>query len=213
MSQRRILLRMKHNLSGKRFGRLEAIQIVGQAINNRAYLWLCRCDCGNEIVTRSHNLVHGDSKSCGCLHKEITSRMSRKHGMCGTRTYKAWDAMIQRCENKNNHQYKNYGARGIKVCDRWCKFENFYADMGEAPAGLTLDRTDNDGDNNPSNCRWVTMKQQLRNTRKNRNITCNGKTMCVSAWSEELGIHKNTITNRLDRAGLPVEQALGLVGG
>lgn len=127
--------------------------------------WICKCKCG---VTRSVNsamLISGNSQSCGCLQSEQVSKRNTIHGYYGTPTYDAWNSMIDRCSNKNLRTWKWYGARGISVCKRWNKFENFLKDMGEKLKGLTLDRINNDGNYERKNCRWADWSTQNKNRR------------------------------------------------
>lgn len=131
-----------------------------------------------------------------------------QHGQSYTKTYVSWRQMWMRCSNPNVKQYQWYGARGIKVCDRWKDFKNFYADMGNRPEGLTLDRIDNDGDYEPSNCRWATQQEQQRNRRDNVWLTLNGQTLTLTEWGRQLGISKVTLCARLTRYGWSVERAL-----
>src|SRR5688572_29552695 len=160
----------KLDLTGRRFGRLTAIKDIGKT-NQGVYNWLCRCDCGNEIVVRGTSLTYGSTKSCGCLISESTSKRFKKHGKSnGSDEYLAWENMKARCYQKSNIRYGEYGGRGIIVCDRWKNsFENFYSDVGNRPSKLhSLDRfPDVNGNYEPRNVRWATMAQQNRNKRDN----------------------------------------------
>lgn len=157
------------DIKDERYGRW----VVLERADTKSYgdaMWLCRCDCGTERVVMGNSLRRGTSKSCGCLSAEIArSRMTGaknylKHGHSGTKIYAIWSAMKQRCYNPDNDSYLRYGARGITVCDAWREsFETFYADVGDAPEGLTLDRIDNDGNYEPGNIRWATRQQQADN--------------------------------------------------
>ena len=198
------------DLSGKRFGRLT---VISRAPNLKPGVtrWNCVCDCGNKTITTSVALYTGRSKSCGCLHRETAKNQglaSRKHGEVKTKLYRIWSNMKTRCQNQNNKNYKRWGARGIKVCDEWSNsFVAFrdWANSNGFKTTLSLDRIDNNKGYFPDNCRWVTAKAQARNTRKNRIIEYNGQRKCLSEWSEELGIHANTLINRLKH--LSVEEA------
>ena len=135
--------------------------------------------------------------------------LSQRHGMYGTPTWIAWQAMQARCRDPKRRDYGRYGGRGITVCARWETFELFFADMGTRPAGTTLDRIDGDGHYEPGNCRWATAIQQNRNRSNNRRLTYRGMTLCIADWSERTGISPTTLWRRLKR-GWSVEQALGL---
>lgn len=129
-----------------------------------------------------------------------------KHGMKHTRTYQKWNSMKNRCFNPRLKNYKNYGGRGISVCESWLKFENFLSDMGIAPDAHSLERIDNDGNYEPGNVRWATAKEQQRNKRNSRFITYRGKTLTVAAWAEELGLPITALSKRL-QYGWGVERA------
>jgi hypothetical protein len=172
---------------------------------------ICRCDCGSEIETRARCL-RGGTKSCGCLNREIIQRASLSHGHAKrgmtSRTYRAWSNMHTRCQNPSNNRFEHYGGRGILVCERWNDFENFLADMGEVPPGLTLERDDVNGDYQPGNRRWAFNHEQQNNKRNNRRIEFRGETRTLSQWARRLGIPDGTIPNRLGQLGWPVERAL-----
>lgn len=182
------------DLSGRRFSRLV---VLGSAERVGRYnRWQCRCDCGRQTIVRTASLNNGSTQSCGCLK----GRSNRTHGRCHTREYAAWLNMRQRCTNSNRPDWMHYGERGITICPAWDSFEQFYADMGNAPLGHSLDRIDVNGNYEPGNCRWATHTEQMRNTRANRFITFRGKTQTLRAWSEELRVNYTTLHSRLRRA-------------
>jgi len=162
------------NLTGRRFGRLVVLQLNKKTSPRRTF-WDCQCDCGKRTVTRTDALTRGMAQSCGCLPLEKNAQKLTIHGYTskgrvnGNRTYVSWKGMKMRCNNPNDEHYPDYGARGIRVCDRWVNdFKAFVADMGERPEGLTLDRIDVDGNYEPSNCRWADYFTQNNNTRRNK---------------------------------------------
>lgn len=194
------------DLVGKKFSRLTVISRAGN--KGKHARWNCKCDCGNEVVVHGGNIRRGHTRSCGCLHSETIKECNKTHGMCEKKEYGVWAEMIKRCTNPNYKRYKDYGGRGISVCDRWRKFENFYADMGDRPKGTSIDRIDNDGNYNPNNCRWATNKEQCRNQRSNVMLTFQGRTLCLSDWAVVVGIGRTTIRNRLSTLNWSVEKAL-----
>jgi hypothetical protein len=197
------------NLTGRVFERLTVVRYVGHDKTKRA-IWECRCSCSALVTVRAWNLKNGHCRSCGCLQAETAGDHCRKHGRSGTRVFRIWNSMRQRCSNPNNQDYDQYGGRGIKVCERWDSFANFLADMGEPPDGMTLDRfPDQNGNYEPANCRWATPSQQARNRRSNRVVTFNGKTQTLVEWGEETGHGMRRLAARL-KLGWTVERALTL---
>jgi len=200
-------------IAGIKFGRLLAICPVSKD-RFGYWLWLCKCDCDKDVVKKGASLVNGTTRSCGCLHRELLAERNRygrgrsnrrergpslKGNVSRTKMYMVWVQMKQRCLNPNNRQWSRYGGRGIKVCARWENdFNAFLSDMGEAPPGLSLDRfPDNNGNYEPSNCRWATKSQQARNTRRNRFLTYNGETFTLTEWAEKLGINPKHLHKRI----------------
>lgn len=176
--------------------------------------WVCLCACGTSVVVKGHKLLSGNNKSCGCLKRSVLGDSTRTHGKANSRVtgysnrvYGVWQAMRDRCSNPNRKDYYRYGGRGITVCKRWEKFENFLKDIGEPSLGLTLDRINNDGDYKPSNCRWATRKEQSHNSTATRHITINKTTRTLKQWLGHFKISKDTFYRRI-RKGLTEQQAL-----
>jgi hypothetical protein len=190
---------------GERYGRL---LVVGRAPNksdkDTNARWVCACDCGRETTQYGQDLKKGKVVSCGCWNDE----KKFKHGMARQPVYKVWQQLHQRCENPKAPKFYNYGGRGIKVCERWKSFENFAADMGIRPEGYSIERINNDGDYEPSNCMWATTKQQLNNRRISRFIELNGERKTIAQWADQLGVKYDLIRCRIDRYGWSIERAL-----
>lgn len=202
--------------AGQRFGRLVVMYINGRD-DHRNILWLCKCDCGNEISIPASSLKNININSCGCLrdqlmqHNEYATKHGHNRKNKSTTTYNTWVSMTQRCHNTKRNDYKYYGGRGIKVCSRWRNsFEDFLADMGERPDGMTLDRINNDGDYKPVNCRWASIDEQCRNKSNNRMITIDGITKCLFVWCKILNLNYSTVYSRITTKKWPVRQALEL---
>lgn len=180
---------IRENLLHQKFGQLTAIGIAGRDVHKKI-LWLWRCDCGTYKVLPAQKLKSDGTKSCGC------SRHTPLHGMCETPTYTTWRDMKSRCDSPNNTKYANYGQCGVSVCERWYKFENFCADMGERPHGTTIERIDNSKGYSPDNCKWASQSEQMRNTRRNVWLTLNDETMCLTDWATRMKLSKGCLAYR-----------------
>lgn len=195
------------DLTGKRFGRLTVLEFSACRANGAH--WLCRCECGNETVVGSVHLGNGHSQSCGCFGREQRLVANTTHGMSNTPEFRSWAHTLSRCYNTRVAKYPRYGGRGIQVCDRWrISFEAFFADMGPKPSPRhSIERIDNDGNYEPGNCVWATAPEQSRNKSNTVRLTFAGRTQCVAAWAEELGMRVTTLWGRLNR-GWSVERTL-----
>lgn len=193
----------RDDITGKKFGRLTVIKMVERNKFNQIQ-YLCKCECGNEKIILGSVLRSGHTQSCGCLHKEIIGKASKKHGKTNTRIYQTWCNIKARCYNSANTYYYNYGGRGIIMCDEWKNnFENFYEwgiNNGYSD-NLTIDRIDVNGNYEPNNCRWTTREIQNKNTRRTRKITINNETHCLSEWCNIYKINKGTVLSRILRNG------------
>lgn len=193
------------DLTGNKYGMLTVLGESGRN-KNKMKIWRCKCECGNETLVTTNNLKRGHTQSCGCLFNKTMI----KHGMCNTRLYRIWHNIKQRCNNPNRSCYKNYGGRGIKVCDEWLEdFLNFYnwsINNGYSEE-LELDRINNDKGYSPDNCRWVTHSENNRNKRNNHYLTYQGKTLTLMEWQEITGIPYQEIRRRLIN-GKTIQEAL-----
>lgn len=185
---------------GNVYGKLIVVEFLGT--RNQAARWLCRCECGKCVDVRGAMLHYGSHKSCGCARYTA-------NGLYHSAEHRSWTGMIQRCTNVRRPRYRDYGGRGIKVCQRWRdSFLSFYEDMGPKPSPKhSLDRIDNDGNYEPGNCRWATNRQQTQNSRRARNLTYQGETLCISEWARRYGLDPDTLAARLKR-GWSTERAI-----
>ena len=212
------------DLTGVRFGRLVVVSYEGRRKMNPCFLkqagrmvrgsqslWRCRCDCGAFVTHMVGRLTSGNTRSCGCLRRELelAGGANRTHGKSKTREYRIWKGILARCCNKNTKAYPYYGGRGIKVCPEWRHdFARFIADMGPSPTHKhTVERIDNNKGYEPSNCRWALHIENCRNTRSIRPVTFGGKTRCLGEWAEISGVPQKVIQQRL-RMGWSVKRAI-----
>lgn len=195
---------MANDLSGCRFGRLSAIERQGSRRNNA--LWLCRCDCGNELHVISGHLRSGHTQSCGCAHQ--------KHGHTSrsgsSPTYRSWANMVGRCTQPSSPAFAYYQSQGVTICERWRSFENFLADMGERPTlGHSIDRhPDMTGNYEPGNCRWATKKQQANNRKDNTFVEFRGTQMTIADLARFANVPYELLQKRIVRFKWPIEEAV-----
>lgn len=193
------------DLVGQQFERLTAISFAGLTKNGQT-LWLCRCSCGAESHVKGTNLQSGNTRSCGCLQRQIVSEKNTTHGASKLPEYQAWADAKRRCTNPNHEYFSHYGGRGIKFL--FNSFEQFYSHIGPRPhKKLSLDRIDNNGHYQIGNVHWATSKEQSNNRRNNVNLVYKGRTQNITDWARELGIHCDTIRYRLLKQGWSVEKA------
>ena len=194
---------MNEELTGKRFGRWTVLR---RDIGSK---WLCQCDCGNICSVQNKYLKNGKSKQCKECRTEVLIASRISHGASKTRLYGIWNGMKQRCANKNTKWYQNYGAKGIKVCDEWKIFDNFYKWSMENGynESKSIDRKDSSGNYEPSNCRWTDSITQANNTSRNHFLTYNGETHTIAEWSKISGVASDRIRQRLKK-GWSTEKAI-----
>lgn len=187
-----------HDLTGRKYGRL-VVTKVSHKTHSGTY-WFCKCDCGNTIKAIINHLNNGHIKSCGCLKKENAKKSFTIHGLYKIPEYRAWIGMKSRCYNHKTKGFKNYGGRGIKVCNRWLNsFENFYSDVGKKLfSKASIDRIDNDKNYSPNNCRWTDRVTQ-NNNKRNSFLTIDNVTKKLKDWFYEYNIKPITYHNRINR--------------
>ena len=194
------------DLTGRIFGRLTVKSRIVPPKGRT--LFVCACECGNEVTVNGSDLQTGNNVSCGCLRVSRIGAVNYKHGAASkgdlTGAYRSWRTMKDRCYNEDNNRFYAYGARGIQVCDRWRdSFENFFADMGERPDGYTLDRIDVNADYSPGNCRWASVSEQARNQRTNVWYQVGDERMIQADVARALGIHPSQVLGMRRRGDLP----------
>lgn len=212
---------------GKIFGRLV---VIAEGPLQKPYkrMWHCKCSCGNVVVVRGEGLRSGNTKSCGCWHRDAIIARTTTHGHARrganrSRTYKIWQHILRRCLTKSTPAYKTYGGRGITVCRRWLSFHNFLDDMGECKPAYSIDRIDGTKGYSKENCRWATRTQQAINRRTTRFVTYDGETRCLKEWATILNLNYSTVLMRLkrgwsvektfrDRSHIPTDFPLPYVG-
>ncbi len=201
------------DIEGMQFGRLFVRSYAGK--RNGRVMWECLCECGTFKVISSGSITMGHAKSCGCLAVDAKKKgqlalvkRNTRHMLSNSHEHRTWVRMRWRCTNPNCDSYPHYGGRGIRICERWSVFENFLADVGNAPSKThSIDRIDVNGNYCPENCRWATPMEQCNNRRSSRFLTHDGQTKTVTEWARYLGVDKGTIFARL-RLGWSVDKAL-----
>lgn len=194
------------DLKGQVFGRLTVLSRVSATGQSR---WFCRCECGKTTIAAGYDLREALTKSCGCGRSESATTRNTTHGKTGTKEYRAWINMRNRCSRPNVSDYPRYGGAGIKVCSRWRdSFETFYSDLGPCPKGYSLDRINGAGNYEPSNCRWAPLALQANNKRRVKVATIKGVTKSISEWCKALGLPHRTVRARIYELGWVPEDAL-----
>lgn len=209
----------KIDLSGQKFGKLIVLRYSHNDKRRKSY-WLCRCECGNEVVVSGSNLKSSNTSSCGCGEDENRNRLMqsftdryRKHGLSETRIHKIWAHMKERCLNPRCKDYYLYGGRGISVCEEWMDengFEHFYewAIANGYSENLTIDRKNVDGNYEPSNCRWADVKKQANNRRSNIRYKIGDETKTLAEWCDIYGKNYGTVYFRINEMGMTPKDAL-----
>ena len=198
------------DIAGQRFGRLTVVSRGERHGKYTGAYWLCKCDCGAMVTVPGSRLRCGETRSCGCLHRDMMKKdPEEKH--TGTRLYRIWQGMKRRTMTATNPRYEDYGGRGITVCPEWRDSFEAFRDWALANGyrdDLTIDREDNDGPYCPENCRWASYLVQGNNTRRNRRIEYNGEVHTLTEWAAIKGMKVQTLANRLNEYGWPIEKAL-----
>ena len=197
------------DIRDQKFGRWTALYQVEKGMSGEKR-YLCRCQCGTEKILRRSSLVSGNSKSCGCFAKDVARQLCTKHGGSGTRLYRIWAGIVQRCCNDTgDYEWAKYGGRGISVCDEWREFSSFrdWALSSGYSDSLSIDRIDNNGNYSPDNCRWASIYEQNNNKRTSKFISYNGETGTIREFADRYGLEYSCLYERL-RLGWNVRDAL-----
>lgn len=199
------------DMTGQKYGRLTVLQ-ASHKDKRGEWHWLCQCECGKQKTVSGYKLRSGNTKSCGCMQREcLDGRLRRTHGMSTSHLYTIWENMKHRCNDPKNIVYRNYGGRGIRVCDEWMNSFDSFAKWAESTGyldGLSIERVDVNGNYEPSNCKWITKRQQYLNRTDSHRITAFGKTQTIKEWSDETGIKYDTIERRINQYGWTPERAV-----
>ena len=206
----RKLGKLRHPLpmAGKCFNKLTVVRYAGRTGNEKRPTWECICICGKLTNVLEKHLLSGHTKSCGCIknHDKVKHGHKRRTGQSAT--YTTWQSMIQRCHDPDFDSFKDYGAKGISVCERWLTFSSFLEDMGDRPIGKTLDRIDGKGNYEPGNCRWAGALEQANKKRSNQKLECDGVSMTIAEWSQRTGLDYGCLYKRVFQLGWTPERAL-----
>lgn len=196
------------DIRGLKFGMLSVTGFAGINAKNNEATWSVICDCGTVAIKDGSALRSGGVKSCGCAKDRMIGAANTKHGDSHKGLYIVWAGMIERCSREKHVAWKDYGGRGIKVCERWHDYQLFKEDMGDGYAkGLQIDRIEVNGNYEPSNCKWSTPKEQSNNRRNNRRVQFDGLNLTISEWSDKTGFSHAVICKRL-KMGWPIEKVL-----
>lgn len=199
------------DIAGEKFGSLTAVKFDHRderKVGGQHY-WLFLCDCGKEVVLRKSAVTSGNTKRCSCCAAQRSAEANTVHGGVGTRLYREWAGIVQRCTNPKDTSWERYGAKGVTICDEWRSFPAFrdWAFANGYDDSLTIDRIDPNGNYEPSNCRWASVREQANNKQGTLWIEYGGERLQLSYWAERLGLPYHTLYDRLHRYGWSVDRA------
>lgn len=212
-------MKNREDISGNRYGRLVAISYHHFSAKQRQTFWLCQCDCGRKVIVGKSHLKDGHTKSCGCLQREVSSKVTSarnyKHGHTNERLYKIWTSIKTRCHNERSKGFCDYGGRGIKMCDEWNDYESFrtwafangYDELAERGV-TTIDRIDVNGNYCPENCRFISIAEQNRNKRTVRKFEYNGNIYTIPGFANKIGMSRSALYDRFYRGNWDVDKVI-----